>query len=289
MNNSENIEKILKQTKLKTTPAIDEQILKAAALELKQSTHLAPAQKSHGLTIWRAIMKAKTTKLAAAAAVIIAAMLLLKLIGIPVDGTSVAWAEVAKNIEQIRAFSCQRTDTQTNNKSGKVDENKMMMYISSDYGQRIDSYQKGQIQVQTYASISEKSIVSIMPGIKKYSQSQLSQDALREMSSKGPGEIVKRFMSLDYKSLGNKKIDDIEVQGIHVNDPKVLSANFPIESLTARLWVDPQTNLPVEIEIQIIADSGLMQITTVIDKFKWNVELRADDFKPNIPKDFSPM
>ena len=78
----------------------------------------------------------------------------------------------------------------------------MAMYILTEYGSRIDSYKDGKVLQSTYTLPAEKAIVTVMPTIKRYKRHPLTEENLREMERKGPRELVKRFMSLDYKELG---------------------------------------------------------------------------------------
>ncbi|GAG47949.1 unnamed protein product, partial [marine sediment metagenome] len=115
----------------------------------------------------------------------------------------------------------------------------------------------------------------------------LDEEALRQMDRMEPKQIVKRFTSLKYRELGHKVIDGVEAEGIEVNDPKILSgANFPIDSLVARLWVNGATDLPILLEVEIIGNEGLLEIKTVMDRFQWDIQLDASEFEPNIPDDY---
>jgi hypothetical protein len=109
------------------------------------------------------------------------------------------------------------------------------------------------------------------------------------MDSHGPKEMVNRFFSFEYKKLGRKTIKDIVVEGIEVSDPGVVLANFPIDNMTARLWVNVETNLPVLLESEFTAQDGMVQFKTVMDQFQWNVELEKSFFVPDIPADFTKL
>ena len=58
-------------------------------------------------------------------------------------------------------------------------------------------------------------------------------------------------------------------------------------SCIGRLWVDVETDLPVRIEIDGVAKRGLGQIIMVLDKLQWSVDLDTDEFRPNIPSDYT--
>ena len=71
------------------------------------------------------------------------------------------------------------------------------------------------------------------------------------------------------------------MEGLEVDDPQLCLNTF--EKLTARLWVDVKSNLPVLFEVDCSANVGEMRQTAVFDRFEWNVPLEPDLFDPDIP------
>ncbi len=95
MKNEENIKNLIKKLNDTTSSEMDKRTLNDVFSVLDESKNKSPAT---GQNIWRKIMKTKITKLAVAAVIIIGIFLGLHLIGIPIDGASVAWADVVKSI-----------------------------------------------------------------------------------------------------------------------------------------------------------------------------------------------
>jgi len=112
----------------------------------------------------------------------------------------------------------------------------------------------------------------------------LSEDIFDPTITQDPYTFLKEFMSFEHTKLGRKRINGIVVEGIEVDDPRLCLNTF--EKLTARLWVDVKSNLPVLIEIDGSANAGAMRQTTVCDRFEWNVPLEPDLFDPDIPDDY---
>jgi len=56
-----------------------------------------------------------------------------------------------------------------------------------------------------------------------------------------------------------------------------------------RLWVDVETSLPVQIEVEMLGMEGgqMRQHKYVMESFEWNAELDESVFEPNIPDDFT--
>ncbi|HEG44500.1 MAG TPA: hypothetical protein ENH94_10680 [Phycisphaerales bacterium] len=268
------------KNKLKTTasPNLDQRIDNLITRAENTQT-----QKSN---TWRIIMNNKMTKFAAAAAIILAAMAIVNQFGGSIDGSSVVWAEVAQEVQNISTFACQRKDLQITASNDQVVETISMIYNSSEYGSRLDSYKDNNIYSSTYTLLSEKTVTCIFPDMKKYFRQQLTEKMFKEANGKGPREMVSRFFSLEYEELGRTTINDIVVEGIEVNDPAILSANFPVENMQARLWVDIETNLPVLLEAEFIAHDGMVEFEITMDQFQWNIEFERSLFEPNIPDDY---
>lgn len=239
-----------------------------------------PPVPTRPLSIGRIIMKSPITKLAAAAAIIVAAIIGINQFG--GSATSVAWGEVAKNVEQIQTFIF-RTSQKG---AGIVGAYETQVYNSSRYGKKIDVYQNGRIVMHTYVLPAEKATIAIMPTGKKYQRTLLTEEELQqELQGGDPREVVRQFMSMKYEKLGRNKIDGVEVEGIKVENPEIVADMF--ENAIGRLWVDVETELPVQIEIDGVSKRELGQMHMVVDKFQWNVELDASEFEPNIPADYT--
>ncbi len=92
MRPAERIEKFIANVPLETKAERDREVLDDALRGLQESKKHAERQPN----IWKAIMKSRMTKLAAAAVIVVAAIIVIQQLGVPIDVTNVAWADVQK-------------------------------------------------------------------------------------------------------------------------------------------------------------------------------------------------
>jgi len=233
----------------------------------------------------RIIMRSRITKLAVAAAIIIAVILLLHINGGP-GMTTVAWAEVARKVEQAQTFFCRiRTDL-TESETEQSHQGEALVYSSSDYGTRTEMYMKGKLVSINYLVFSEGVYIGVMPKEKRYIRMVLPPDKAKQMRQKeDPREMVMQLMSIDYHELEPTQIDGVDVEGIEAKNSRILGGMF--EDATARLWVARGTDWPVRLEIEGIVAGGSVRMKMVMDDFQWGVHLEPSLFDPNIPSDYT--
>ncbi len=109
---------------------------------------------------------------------------------------SVAWGEVVRNIEASPGFICQMKQVHKNN-GARITEFDTITYGSREHGIRMDGYNHGKVTIQTYASLRDEEIISIMHSSKAYTRTPLSGYGLAEMQSFEPKEAVKQDVRLD--------------------------------------------------------------------------------------------
>ena len=139
-----------------------------------------------------------------------------------------------------------------------------------------------------YVLPGEKSAISIMPEGKKYQKTALTGEQLRaELQDGDPRIVVKQFLSMEYKKRGRDEIDGIATEVVEVENAEIASDMYA--SCIGELWVDVETELPVRIEIGGVLrrEMGQGRMTIVADKLKWNADLKASDFRPHIPSDYT--
>ncbi|MBW8015370.1 MAG: hypothetical protein FVQ82_04225 [Planctomycetes bacterium] len=240
---------------------------------------------------WRTIMQSKITKFATAAVVILGVFLGMYVLGISLDGSSVAWASLADHVQKIKTVSYKMHMTMKGLPGlpkDKAMEMDTTILISSDYGMKMEMSMDGKVMSKMYMLLAEKSMISFMPEQKKYMLITLTDDIHEKMKkeSNDPRAMVAEYMGLEYVDLGRKEIDGIEVEGIEVNDPKIGGGMF--QNCIGRLWVEVETDLPVRIEMEFGSDKG-MEIKGVIEDFNWDVALDGSEFAYTIPEDYEKM
>ncbi len=102
--NEENIEDILNKLGGEDVPADVRKIAQETAESFSKT--LMPSRQH---ILWRTIMKSRITKLAAAAVIIIAVMVGINQFSGPIDGASVAFGDILKNIENAKTLAWKTT------------------------------------------------------------------------------------------------------------------------------------------------------------------------------------
>jgi outer membrane lipoprotein-sorting protein len=288
MTKAKNIEELIKKLRYDTSSQMYDRIFDNVLQAQEQSEQ----QKSAATrpNIWRMIMKTKITKFAAAAVLIIAVLIGINQFGSSIDGASVAWGQLVERVDEIKTYTFQGYISQSglpNMPEGKTIEVEIVVYSSSEYGSRMETYGEGKLLMIMHMLPQEKIGISVMPSQKKYTRMTLTDEQFCKMRQQGndPKEMVKKFMSADYKELGRDTIDSIEVEGIEVTDPTGWGGMF--DSFLGRIWVDIETELPVQIEMEF--GSEQIEQKMVLDQFQWDIELDPTLFEPNIPGDYTLM
>ena len=235
--------------------------------------------------IWRIIMKHKLTKLAAAAVIMIAAIVGLNIIGGP-DIASVALADVAKEIEQIKNCVFSKKTTIVSSEDNRTNAFDSLAYYT-EAAVREDVYHDKKIANQVYVKFSEGIVVGIDHKTKVYKQMDLTDEDIEKLSPTSPKDIVNLILSKGkYKKLGRRIVDGVLSEGFEFSDKRAMLRmdKDKIENVVTRLWVDVNTNLPVRIEIDCVLNN--LKANVVMCDPKWDVELESDFFEPKIPVDY---
>lgn len=295
MNTAENIERIIRQVakakeaNVVTSQEMDKRILDGAINAYDASRSALAVQSPHN--IGRIIMKSSITRFAVAVVIIIAVIVGVHYSGGSIDGTSVAWGDVVKKVEQIETFTYRMRSNITgapNRPKGKTIQGEIRAFNSSEYGIRTDMYTNDKLMSITYMYPPKNTAITVVPAIKKYMRMILTDGQIQELRNKdNPREIVRQFTSFGYKELGSKMINGVEVKGIEINDPKILGETF--ETFAGNLWVDVKTDLPVLMDFEASSDKGAMKMNMTFDDFKWDVQIAPSVFEPNIPSDYTLM
>ena len=212
---------------------------------------------------------------------------------------SIALADVYARVQQAQAYVYRMSMTITgmgeltglSQMNGPMDMD-VTVTISQDYGMKLENHMtasgpQGQTQnISQFAYLlpQEKTMVSIIPEQKMFQRIEFTDDLLEETKKQNndPRELIKQMMNSEYVELEPTEIDGVRVQGFQTTDPSY--AMGVVEEITATLWVDVDTWMPVKCELEGTI-SG-MQVAYSIDGFQWNVPVTAADFEYTIPEDY---
>ncbi|MGE5295428.1 MAG: discoidin domain-containing protein, partial [Solirubrobacterales bacterium] len=114
-----------------------------------------------------------------------------------------------------------------------------------------------------------------------------------------PAGLVDYIMSMPHMELGRSQFGGAEAEGFAVSNAHsfltldAIKYLFPIQNMSATLWVEPETFLPIGIEMRIDADPGFLNGFQKIHAeftaydFEWDAELPKGILEPNIPADYT--
>jgi hypothetical protein len=215
----------------------------------------------------------------------------------PTGGKSIALAAVYNKVQQVQAFMYTMSMTMTGSMAeGTPAQNikvEAIVTISTEHGMIMDStmhlIDKNQTtHQQMYYLPAEKTMVMVMPDQKTYMRMEFTEDLFErtKQQSSDPREMIKHMMDSKYTDLGFSEINGIKVQGFQTTDPAY--AMGTAEEVSATLWVDVDTGLPIRSEYSMKTNTGA-QMHGGIDHFQWNMDVNAAQFKPVIPEDYKKL
>jgi hypothetical protein len=251
--------------------------------------------------IWRKIMESKITRYSVAATVLVTASVILFA---PLGGRhSVVLAEVAQKLGETRTvMHKERRLFWYPGENKPFFEGEVRKYISTGVGFMEEQYDmNGKLDHQFYL-LKGGQIICVFPKSKRYvrlpAQGRL-YDELLKMST--PAGLVNYIMAMPHMQLGRSQFHGIEADGFalsNVDSSLVLDYVkhlFPIRNISATLWVEAESSLPVGIEMRIDADPGFLNgfqkvhaEFTAYD-FEWDAELPEGILDPNVPTDYTPI
>ena len=264
----------------------------------KSLTKLISEPQRSGQNIWRIIMKSKISKLAAAAIVIFACIIGLTMLN---KTSGIVLAKVLTQIEKINAYmyetnrdvkSTQVIDGRTINTD---DEVWITVLFSQEHGMKMTFYDKNKenISLEMYYMFKEKTSVQIMPAQKRYTRVEIDDSHIERIKNQSykPDKIIRQVLACKYNSLGKSTIDGKTVEGFQTKDPNYAEGTY--SKVDIKLWVDVNTQLPVQVEMDCQAEESKGQINTQISSlthnFQWNLPVNASEFEPVIPDDYKSL
>lgn len=264
MRPTDKIEKYIKNTKVKTNPAVNQHVLNDLLDQLPE----ASAKQSAGPNIWRIVMHTKTFKLSIAAMIVIAGMLIVHYLGAPIDVASVAWGQVVEQMNNYTRYKCRQQVVRSEGPQMPA-----MQIYHLNLSQRRQETEDGMIHIIDMRG-NDPVTVELDPAAKKATVTILVNFGPK----KDPDiiEMVKKFDQESTERLGTKKVNGKTLYGFrHLPNP---NNDFTV-------WVDPETRLPVEIELKHIFDGQLRQ-TLLMDEFEFDFQLDPSAFSTEVPEGY---
>ncbi|HUU17615.1 MAG TPA: hypothetical protein VMW72_10735 [Sedimentisphaerales bacterium] len=256
MKNIKNIEKLVKRSYLKNLyiPAdaeMDERILGDAVTKMEESRKTKSVLV--GPHIWRIIMNNRITKLAAAAVIFIAMIILgINYMGTPIDGASTVFAAAMDSIKQARTFSCITIFEATyedEGKDGKYLSKTKKMFKEPNRERRVQLTSPwprfvGEIRITDFKKRQE---LTIRPAEKTAILYDKSSDYYVDDNT-GELKLTELNTSLrDYLlKLSEEAVEDLG--NVELDGQQVRMLQTHKNSRVTAVWIDLETNFPVQIE-----------------------------------------
>ena len=228
----------------------------------------------------RRIMRSPIVRFAAAAAIVATGLVGATLFHN--SGSGVVWAEVAQKVQASRGVIFRSTEHIVPDTYDQ--ENDFSMQYCTSTQSRLDGYKGGQIIKTIWGDCTTKTVVLVNHYHKSYVQNTSDEKMPDSLQTADPNTWVQRFLSCEYKKLGQKTIDGVLCEGIKTTDPAFYGGGTPPETPVARLWVGVETGYPVQFEGERVYDD--QRHTYIQDQFQWNVEIDESLFEPNIPEGY---
>ena len=237
----------------------------------------------------------------AAVVIFVAVLIGLHQFRISIDGTSIVWADVAERLEEVRSFKARahRVFTEVG-KDEPILKCDVVRYFSPVHGSMEMQYIDGKLGMLSYGLFSEKLIIFVLPQSKQYFRLKINKEILsiiEYINHANPDGIMKLFGSERSIRLGYREIDGVITEGFEVKDVKVFSSIprflFQFKNMDMRVWVNTETLLPVEAEMEGLVGKGLLTGfkdlygKEVVYDFEYDVEIDESIFEPNIPDDYT--
>jgi len=285
MKSAENIEKIIrnfcagKQAQVKTTPDLDDKILADAlpAQNKSKTVQTAAVQPN----VWRVIMRSRITQYAAAAVIILAIITGIVELGKPI-GASVAFAAAMDSVRNAGTFSCTQifgASYEDGEVNGKYLLKQKLMFKEPDWErheQLTSPWPRhiGEITITRYDTRqrlilrpAENTATLYDVSSEYFIDEQTDELKLTHLNTRLRDYILE-LSSGAIEDLGGGELDGQSVRLLRSRNDKRI----------ATIWIDPETNYPVQIELTWTDQNHspmmftLIQIDTELDDDLFSLE-----------------
>lgn len=240
---------------------------------------------------WRRAMKTPIVKFAVAAAIVLTVLVGMYFLG----GTSgTTWAAVLKRVSGFDTCTYRWRTVETSGPRPDgfefTTDTEYRVRRSEVCGSFTEDYENGKLTGLDYCLLQEKQNVAFDPRRKICRRSALTEDGLREFDYYYPKRTVMKILEGNYTEIGQDTIGGKVVRGIEVRDPNALADEThpmpPTDDFSARFWIEPETLLPLWVEVSAVFKGSPTRITAVWDQFEWGAPLEASVFTPEVPTDY---
>jgi hypothetical protein len=264
------------------------------------------------MQIWRYIMTSRYTRYAGVAVVVLVALSFLFPGGNGIIPESLAWADVQKALEEQTQVhvtgtrNCFLGDDET--PTYKLGVEKL---LSLSYGYTDRTYtEDGTLIIEFAFHLPSGTATVLFPTVKKYYRTEIPADRRDRFLQMTREDFFNwLWASGNYRQIGPKQVQGIEAVGFEVPDivdrllgldglglnAKLVDFFLRFQSLSVRMWVDPERRLPIQVEGEgeiapcLITGYRKMRLCEIDDSFDFDADLDESLFNPEIPEGFEPL
>jgi hypothetical protein len=284
---------------------------------------VASNQSCRRIALWRTIMKSPYTRTAAVVAIGLAVLSFLFPTRNGIIPASVALAEVQAAVDAQQTVFVGGTRTLIFHRKptflppayeklfdgAEGEDGSFIVELTAETYMSPEGYatkicdRKGQLQADIRIHFETGMATLLLPASKAYARFEL----LPVYRDKIAGFTLQGLIKMIYESDKSRKIGPERVQGIDAVgfevtvrqeqvlegfNPVIIGFLFNMQWATVRVWIDPQTRLPIRSESE--CDFGKCLLTLfeevhtrqIDDAFQWGVEIDEAMFLPDIPEDY---
>jgi outer membrane lipoprotein-sorting protein len=199
-----------------------------------------------------------------------------------------AFGDVVKNVRKAKSvsFTCTQKLTPQSpvlSQQWYLQDNKMRLELAGVQG---DVRAKEQILLAVIADFDRKETLRL-DFVRKLAQRwDIQKDVVRNYVN--PIDQLRRLKDQDAQRLADEKLDGRVVQVYRLKKLHIWNANQEVkEGELAKVWVDPQSGLPVRFVIEGWNADHKCKMRLVFADFVWNKSLAPQMFKLEVPKGFT--
>ncbi len=281
MSSAEKIKRLFAKSDVTVNSKIDDRIISDAftALDKSEKTQLVSAEPN----IWRIIMKGRIVKFTVAATILVAVMTILSQLDSSLDGTSIAFGEVLRHIQN----SSYTFDLAT------VIEGEVLPTVNKGMVLRPGKFRIDAPQimggVSTIADISTKKSLILFHG-QKTAMTMTEIPGTKSVPKEAgplvlflrPVENLWNLRDGTEKSIGEKEIDGQPAVGFQVQQE---GKDYQCEIV---VWAHAETGRPIRVEITIYnPEDSSQSMTMVMSRFDLDAELDEEPFSLEPPEGYT--
>jgi hypothetical protein len=269
-----------------------------------------PNRRTQLMQIGRCIMTSRYTRFVGVAATILVVVSFLFPGRHGIVPESIAWADVQGALEQVQTIRVTGTRncffSQSETPTHKLALEKLFSF-SRGYIDRTFT-EDGQLIIELAYDLRTGTVTVLFPTRKLYYRTQAPpalREETRQVTFREFGESL--FVSGGYRMIGPNDVQGIQAVGFEVSDlhsrlkdklglgGKLVDLVLSFGPARARLWVDPNTRLPIQLEAEgkvnpcLVTGYREMTLREIDDRWDYGVQLDDAQFLPTIPEDYQAL